>query len=122
MTNENTTNLEAAATDWTLDEKLDFALASVADEGIHIAANNSARLMRGISDPVQAVAELRELANVIEEYHGCAAREVLLSEIEGRLERIRATPAKRIDWRKEATDLLEEVQAWTSGRDPAGGI
>ncbi len=48
------------------------------------------------------------------------AREKLLGLIEGRLERVKATPVDRIDWFQEAMDLLEEVEAWTVDYHPGG--
>lgn len=48
------------------------------------------------------------------------AREQFLNLIIGRLERVNATPAARVDWSQEAIDLLEEVEAWAVERRPDG--
>ena len=50
------------------------------------------------------------------------AREALLSLIGITLERIRATPETRIDYLQESMDLLEQVEAWTKDRHPAGEL
>jgi hypothetical protein len=50
------------------------------------------------------------------------AREALLNLISGRLETIRATPEDRIEWVKEAADVLAEIEAWTAERHPAGHL
>lgn len=51
-----------------LEERIDFGVTALADDGFDLIARNGQTLLEGITDHEQTAADLREMAELIELY------------------------------------------------------